>query len=100
MFGISQLKKQLLKHKIEKAKLEHIGVILSFRPSRQLPITVVREGSQWVCSFETDQDPLKCVTAYGSCPEQATQNFDALWNGSGHFLPDAMEEDEDRPEEF
>jgi len=100
MFGITQMKKQLLKHKIERAKLEHIAVMLSFRPSRQLPISVVREGAHWVCSFETDPDPLKCVTAFGDSPEQATQNFDALWNGAGVFTPDAVEEDEDFPEEF
>lgn len=100
MFGIQQLKKQLLKHKIETAKLEHLSVLMSFRPSRQLPINIVREGGKWVCSFETDPDEMKCVTAYGDCPEQATQNFDALWNGVGHFLPEAQEEEDDQPEEF
>jgi len=100
MFGIQQLKKQLLRHKIDKAKLEHLAVALTFRPSRQLPISVFREGGRWVCMFETDPDQLKCVIAYGDSPEQATQNFDALWNGTGQFLPDQLEEDEDQLEEF
>ena len=100
MFGIQQMKKQLLRSKIERAKLEHLAVAMSFRPSRQLPICVVRDGGRWVCTFETDPDPLKCVTAYGDSPEQATQNFDALWNGTGAFLPDVIEEDEDQEEQF
>ena len=97
MFGATQLKKQLLKIKIERAKLDLLRTMLSFRPSRQLPITIVRDGGKWVCTFETDPDQMKCVTAYVESPEQATQNFDALWNGSGIVLddPEAEEEEEE-----
>lgn len=100
MFGLTQIKKQILKCKLERAKLEHKACVMSFRPSHQLPISITRDGSRWVCIFQCDPDPLKCVIAYGDCPEQATQNFDALWNGVGVFLPDVVEEEEDQEEEF
>lgn len=94
MFGLRQLKKQILQTQLksETYKMLHSGANL--RPSRQLPINVVRDGGKWVCIFETDPDPLKCVVAYGNSPEQATQNFDMLWNGVGLFVEEEDSEEE------
>ena len=93
MFGIRQIKKKILSVKLKTAQYEMIHVGMGLRPSRQLPISVVRDGSRWVCIFETDPDPLKCVIAYGESPEQATQNFDMLWNGAPGFILDGDDEE-------
>jgi len=96
MFGIQQLKKQILKVKLQRAKLNVASLMTTFRPSRQLPISVTRDGSRWVCLFECDPDPMKCVIAYGESPEQATVNFDYLWNGVPGFVIEDTEEEEEQ----
>lgn len=96
MFGIQQLKKKILAVKLRKAEMQLIATMANLRPSRQLPITVRREGSRWVCTFEVDPDPMNCVTAYGESPEQATSNFDYLWNGVTGFVIEDEEEEEEQ----
>ena len=97
MFALRQIKKQILAAKLKKAELSVVETMMNFRPSRQLPISVRREGSRWLCVFECDDDPTKCVVAYGESPEQATRNFDYLWNGAPGFV---MEEEPDEEEQF
>ncbi len=99
MFGLRQLKKKILSIKLKTAELKLGDQYMLMRPSRQLPITVRREGTRWLCLFECDSDILNCVVAYGDCPEQATMNFDYMWNGIGGFKLE-MEEEDDEPEQF
>lgn len=95
MFGIRQLKKNILATDLKTATYKMLYAGSNLRPSRQLPISVLRDGGRWVCIFETDPDPLKCVIAYGDSPEQATQNFDMLWNGAPGFILDDEQEEEE-----
>jgi hypothetical protein len=97
MFGLQQIKKKILMAKLKRAELSVSSQYMNFRPSRQLPISVRREGSRWLCVFECDDDPLKCVAAYGESPEQATMNFDYLWNGAPGFV---IEDEPDEEEQF
>jgi len=97
MFGLTQIKKKILALKLRKAELQLTEVMMNFRPSRQLPISVRREGSRWLCIFECDPDPTQCVVAYGESPEQATANFDYLWNGAPGFV---IEDEPDEEEQF
>lgn len=92
------LKRKRIALQIEVEKLRVLDMQLRFRPHCNVPVNVVRDGSRWVCLFESDQDPLKCVVAYGESPAQACANFDALWNGAPGFLID--EEEEDHEEQF
>jgi len=39
---------------------------------------------------------MKCVIAYGESPEQATVNFDYLWNGVPGFVIEDTEEEEEQ----
>ena len=58
MFDAEQLKKQILKTDLKTAQYKMIHAGSTLRPSRQLPINVVRDGGKWVCVFESDPDPL------------------------------------------
>lgn len=98
MFDKEQHEIAILKMELATAKVLYYKAMNGMRPSRQLPITVYREGSRWVCIFETDPDIMKCVVAYGESPEQACMNFDCLWNGTAEFLIDP--EDEEEEEQF
>jgi len=82
---------------VEAARLRVIEMQMRFLPHCNVPVTVTREGSRWVCMFETDPDPLNCVVAYGESPAQACSNFDALWNGAPGFV---LEDQEDEEEQF
>lgn len=87
----SNLKKQKAQIEIEIAKMRLVRVQLGLLPHLRVPVRVFRDGSRWVCIFESHPDPLRCVVAYGDSPAQACSNFDALWNG-GHILEDPEEE--------
>ena len=72
------------KAKAEAAELQKRLVMQHFRPCRIYPVLVYHDGLRWVCEYaamanefqETDGVP---AVAYGMCPEEAMQNFDALW---------------------
>ena len=72
------------KAKAEAAELQKRLVMQQFRPCKVYPVLVYHDGLRWVCEYaamanefqETDGVP---AVAYGMCPEEAMQNFDALW---------------------
>jgi len=88
------LKRKRIALQIEVEKLRVLDMQMRFLPHCNVPVNVVRDGSRWVCSFDSDPDPLKCVIAYGESPAQACSNFDALWNGAPDFLIDQEDEEE------
>ena len=90
---LSALKRQKASIEIEIAKLRLLEQQVSFAPHLNVPVRVYRDGSRWVCVFESHPDPLRCVVAYGDSPAQACRNFDALWNGPD-FLIDSEEPEE------
>lgn len=90
---LSALKQQKATIEIEIAKLRLLEQQVSFAPHLNVPVRVYRDGSRWVCIFESHPDHLRCVVAYGDSPAQACRNFDALWNG-GYIMQDPEEEEE------
>lgn len=88
----TELKTALFEMKI--AQANYIAAWSRLRPSHNLPITIKREGSRWVCLLESDPDPLNCPIAYGESPSQAMSNFDNLWNGAGIILQEPEDEEE------
>jgi len=84
----------------EHAQYETHLVMMQFRPCYQVPCTIKRDGSRWICTLESSPNVLECVTAYGESPAQAMENFDAVWLGTGYVLPEPKEEDDDYVEEF
>ena len=91
------LQRKKIQYEIEAARLKVIEMQMRFLPHCNVPVTVTRDGSRWVCMFESDPDPMKCVVAYGASPAQACSNFDALWNGAEGFL---IEDEDELEEEF
>lgn len=80
-----------------------ISIQHSFRPSHQMPVSVTREGSRWVCMIRTAEDLMDCPVAYGDYPEQAMLNFDHLWLGMGLQIDPTLgviREDEDDSGEY
>ena len=103
MEDISSLIKQ---QKLAKAQAEASAAILrlrlvemQFRPSLNLPVSIRREGGNWVCTLETSEDMLECPIAYGNSPHQAAINFDHLWLGIGHVMEHPADPDADPDEE-
>jgi hypothetical protein len=72
------------KSKAETAELQKRLVMQQFRPCKIYPVLIYHDGLRWVCEYaamasefqETDGVP---AVAYGMCPEEAMQNFDAFW---------------------
>jgi hypothetical protein len=85
----------------EAAELQKRLVMQQFRPCKVYPVLVYHDGLRWVCEYaamanefqETDGVP---AVAYGMCPEEAMQNFDALWVDT---LSESSEEEEGEEEE-
>jgi hypothetical protein len=93
---LSKIKRELFRVRLQTEKLKMARVLLEFRPSNQWPVSIVNEGSRWVCKLECTDNPLGNVIAYGDCPEQACLNFDALWSGNIATISDPYEEDEEQ----
>ncbi len=99
---------QLLKAKTEADTAEYQKrlVMKEFRPCKMYPIVIYHDGMRWVCSFGVMGDAYKDylpdsamgqsgVEAYGEYPEQAMQNFDAMWMGSLAADLAAADDDDD-----
>ena len=89
--NLKQLKLQEQQFLTKHAELRLCHALKAFSPSNCFPVRIYRDGSRWVCVFECDPDPMKCCIAYGDCPKQAMDNFDAFWNGAGTDID--LEED-------
>lgn len=99
---------QLLKAKTEAdtAEYEKRLVMQQFRPCKIYPVVIYHDGMRWVCSMGVmgnayaDHLPDSAmgqsgVEAYGEYPEQAMQNFDAMWLGTMvEDLADAANDDD------
>lgn len=88
------LKLEKARLQVEQEKLRLLQEQFNFCPHCYIPVRVYRDGSRWVCSLESDPDPMNCVIAYGSSPQQACNNFDHIWNGTGFALSEEDEEEE------
>ena len=102
---MSEIKQQIKQQKLLQAQAEANAAILrlrlvemQFRPSLNLPVSIRREGGNWVCTLETSEDILECPIAYGNCPNQAALNFDHLWLGIGHMMEHPADPDADEDE--
>ena len=89
---LSSLKRHILELKIERAKVKLLEAQYKLLPHRNVPARLYRDGSRWVCVFQSHPDPMKCVIAYGDSPMQACVNFDNIWNGAGILLEEPEEE--------
>lgn len=89
-----QLRIEILKNKLETAKLLHFRAMRTLLPSSIYPVTIRRDGSRWICILQTDQNPLLCPAAYGDTPMEACTQFDSLWTEKGEVL------DYDEEEQF
>jgi len=89
--------------KAETADFEKRLVMQQFRPCKVYPVIIYHDGMRWVCSYGvmgqaySEYLPGNAlgqsgVEAYGEYPEQAMQNFDAMWIGSS--VEDNDEDDE------
>lgn len=88
---LSALRRQKASIEVEIAQAKLLRLQYNFLPHLNVPVRVYRDGSRWVCIFESHPDPMRCVIAYGDSPAQACSNFDALWRG-GHIIQDPEEE--------
>jgi hypothetical protein len=100
---------QLLKAKTEAdaAEYEKRLVMQQFRPCKMYPVVIYHDGMRWVCSMGvmgnaySDYLPDSAmgqsgVEGYGEFPEQAMQNFDAMWVGMvAEELADAANDSND-----
>jgi len=91
--------------KAETAECEKRLAMQEFRPCRLYPVLIYHDGMRWVCSYGVMPEEFSMslpgaangesgVEAYGECPEEACQNFDAMWHGVTESKPE-----EDEPEE-
>jgi hypothetical protein len=105
---------QLLKAKTEAntAEYEMRLVMQQFRPCKMYPVVIYHDGMRWVCSYgvlgEAYREYLPesamgqtGVEAYGEFPEEAMQNFDAMWIGTmAKDLADAVDDDDDDDDDY
>ena len=94
MLRMRQIRLKTAEAKLQYHQLKVSKLLQSFRPSFQMPVTVINDNGRWVCKFECSHDPMENVIAYGESPEQACHNFDALWNGEMPIINDHYEEEE------
>ena len=82
------------KAKAEAAELQKRLVMQQFRPCKIYPTIIYHDGLRWVCEYasigtEFQEYEGTGAVAYGMCPEEAMQNFDASW-----VATESLEEEE------
>jgi hypothetical protein len=71
----------------ERAEMDRRYSMIRFRPSHMYPCVLYHDGLRWACEYisglETrrEEEGIPLI-AYGQFPEEAMQNFDALWIGA------------------
>jgi hypothetical protein len=99
---------QLLKAKTDADKAEYQKrlVMQQFRPCKLYPVIIYHDGMRWVCSMGVAGDAYSGylpdnamgqsgAEAYGEFPEEAMENFDAMWVGTlAKELADAADDDD------
>lgn len=93
---INTLRIRQEQEKLAILQLQHAKMRHSLRPSHCYPVTIRREGSNWVCILEHEDEITDCVVAYGGSPAQAMANFDAFFMGAGLELSEPDEDDEEQ----
>lgn len=92
----------------ETAEYQKRLTMQQFRPCKLYPVIIYHDGIRWVCSYGVFGDKYRDylpdsalgdsgVEAYGECPEEAMQNFDALW--VGNVGVDIEEDEDDEPDD-
>jgi len=77
----------------ETAEYQKRLVMQQFRPCKLYPVIVYHDGMRWVCCYGVFGDKYReylpenalgqsGVEAYGTSPEDAMSNFDAMWLGN------------------
>lgn len=109
--AINTLKLIRAKAKADTANCQQQLVMQQFRPCKIYPVIIYHDGMRWVCSHgvlgEAYQEYLPNnamgqagAEAYGEFPEQAMQNFDAMWLGTVSENIATADEDEDEDEDY
>ena len=105
--AILTLKLVKARAKAETAEYNKRLAMQRFRPCKMYPVVIYHDGMRWVCSHGVMGDAYSDylpdnalgqsgVEAYGEHPEQAMQNFDAMWLGSlADDLAQSADEDDD-----
>lgn len=87
--------------RVHKEECEVARAKLDLKPSRSMYAVVRRERSNWVCYIPASEDMHDNVIAYGASPQQAMDNFDALFLGVGLDLdPHDPDNQDSELEEF
>ncbi|MCI0564798.1 MAG: hypothetical protein MN733_40545 [Nitrososphaera sp.] len=92
IFSLQSLRVERATVELEVAKAKLLKIQTSFSPHRNVPVRIFRDGSRWVCLYQSHPDIMKCVVAYGDSPAQACFNFDNLWLGIGTVLEEPEEQ--------
>jgi hypothetical protein len=109
--AINTLKIIKAKTEADAADYQRRLVMQQFRPCKMYPVIIYHDGMRWVCSYGVMGEAYReylpdsalgqtGVEAYGEYPEEAMQNFDAMWVGSmvediASAVDDEDEDDED-----
>jgi hypothetical protein len=91
--AIKSLRLMKAKAEADEAEYKRRHALQQFRPCKMYPIVIYHDGMRWVCSLGVMPHAYKeylpdsamgesGVEAFGDYPEQAMQNFDAMWLGT------------------
>jgi hypothetical protein len=72
---IEIVKLQIAQQRLRKAQSEANLMFMASRPSHYMAVNMEHNGVDWVCSHTSG------LSGYGSCPENATLEFDKQWYG-------------------
>jgi len=92
--AIQTLKLIKVRAEAETADYQRRLAMQQLRPCKLYPVLMYHDGLRWVCSYGVfGREYLAYlpdralgqsgVEAYGNCPEEALQNFDAMWVDAG-----------------
>jgi len=105
--AIQTLKLIKVRAEAETAEYQKRLAMQQLRPCKLYPILMYHDGLRWVCSYGVfGREYLAYlpdralgqsgVEAYGNSPEEALQNFDAMWIGT---LAEELEEEDGEPDD-
>lgn len=91
--AIQTLRLMKARAEAETAEYQKRLVMQQFRPCKLYPVIVYHDGMRWVCCYGVFGDKYReylpenalgqsGVEAYGTSPEDAMSNFDAMWLGN------------------
>lgn len=107
---INTLKLVKAKTEADTADYQRRLVMQQFRPCKMYPVIIYHDGMRWVCSYGVMGEAYReylpdsalgqtGVEAYGEFPEEAMQNFDAMWIGTvAGEIASAVDDEDDEDE--